>query len=49
MINNLPTHGSKWEKAEDFNPEKIDGLVKKNKRGYLLEIEVSERASRKSQ
>ena len=24
MINNLPTHGFKWKKAEDFTPEKID-------------------------
>ena len=28
IINNLPTHGFKWKKAEDFTPEKIDELVK---------------------
>ena len=40
MINNLPTHGFKWKKGEDFTPEKIDKLVKKDKRGYLLEVDV---------
>ena len=40
MINNLPTHGFKWKNREDFTPEKIDGLVKKDKRGYLLEVDV---------
>ena len=40
MINNLPTHGFKWKKGEDFTPEKIDKLVKKDKRGYLLEVNV---------
>ena len=29
MIQNLPTHGFLWKKAEDFTPEKIDKLVKK--------------------
>ena len=38
MINNLPTHGFKWKKGEDFTIEKIDTLVKKDKRGYLLEV-----------
>ena len=37
MIKNLPTHRFKWKKGEDFIPEKIDKLVKKEKRGYLLE------------
>ena len=32
--------GFLWKKAEDFTPEKIDELVKKDKRGYLLEVEV---------
>ena len=40
MIKNLPTHGFKWKKAEDFIPEKIDELVKKNEREYLLEVDV---------
>ena len=40
IINNLPTHGFKWKKGEDFTSEKIDKLVKKDKRGYLLEVDV---------
>ena len=40
MINNLPTHGFKWKKGEDFTREKIDKVVKKDKRGYLLEFNV---------
>ena len=38
MVQNLPTHGFKW-KGGGFTPEKIDKLVKKDKRGYLLEVE----------
>ena len=40
MIQKLPTHGFLWEKAEDFTPEKIDKLVKKDKKGYILEVDV---------
>ena len=40
MVQKLPTHGLKWKEAEDFTPEKIDELVKKDKRGYLLEVDV---------
>ena len=40
MINNLPTHGFKWKKGEDFTTEKIDELVKKDKTGYLLEVDL---------
>ena len=40
MVQNLPTHGFLWKDAEDFTPEKIDELVKKSKRGYLLEVDV---------
>ena len=40
MINNLPTHGFTWKKAEEFTPEKTDKLVKKGRRGYLLEVNV---------
>ena len=40
MINNLPTHGFKWKKGVDYTPEKIDKLVKKDKRGYILEVDV---------
>ena len=40
MAQNLPTHGFNWKDAEDFTPEKIDELVKKDKRGYLLEVAV---------
>ena len=40
MINNLPTHRFKWKKGEDFTPEQIDKLDKKDKKGYLLEVDV---------
>ena len=40
MVQNLPTHGFKWKDVEDLTPEKIDKLVKKDKRGYLLEVDV---------
>ena len=40
MVQNLPTHGFLWKEAEDFTPEKIDELVKKDKRRYPLEVDV---------
>ena len=40
MVQNLPTHRFLWKKAEDFTPEKIDELVKKDKRDYLLKVDV---------
>ena len=40
MINNLPTHEFKWKKGEDFTPEKIDKLIKTDKRGYILDVDV---------
>ena len=40
MVPNLPTHRFLWKKAEDFTSEKIDEFVKKDKRGYLLEVDV---------
>ena len=40
MVQDLPTHGFKWRKGEDFTPEKINKLVKKDKRGYLLEVDA---------
>ena len=40
MINDLPTHGFLWKKEKDFTHEKVDELVKKCKRGYLLEVDV---------
>ena len=40
MVQNLPTHGFLWKDAEHFSLEKIDELVKKDKRGYLLEFDV---------
>ena len=43
MVQNLPTHGFTCEDGEDFTPEKIDELVKKDKRGYLLEVDVKNR------
>ena len=42
MVQNLPIHGFLWKEEEDFTPEKIDGLVKKD-RGYLLEVDVEYR------
>ena len=40
MLNNLPTHGFKWKNGEEFTPEKTEELVKKDMRGYLLEVDV---------
>ena len=40
MVQNLPTHGFLWKDAEDFTSAKIDELVKKDKREYLLEVNV---------
>ena len=40
MAQNLPTHRFLWKDAEDITPEKIDKLVKKDIRGYLLEVDV---------
>ena len=41
MIQNLPRHGFLWwKKAEDFALKKIDEIVKKDKKGYLLQIDV---------
>ena len=40
MVQNLPTHRFLWKKAEQFTPEKIEALVKKDKRGYLLKVDV---------
>ena len=40
MIQKLPAHGFLWNEAEDFTPEKKDKIVKKDKKGYLLEVDV---------
>ena len=40
LVQNLLTHGFLWKDAEDFIPLKIDELVKKYKRGYLLYVDV---------
>ena len=34
------TYRFKWKNGEDFTPEKVDKLVKKDKRGYLLLVDV---------
>ena len=39
-MQNLPSHGFLWKEAESFTPEKMDELVKKDKKGYLLEVNV---------
>ena len=40
MVQNLQIHGILWKDAGDIAPEKIDDLVKKDKRGYLLDVVV---------
>ena len=40
MVQNLPTHRFKWKNGEDFTPEKVDKLVKKDRMRYLLEVDV---------
>ena len=40
MVQNLPTHGFLWKDTEDFTPEKIDELFKKDKTAYLLGVGV---------
>ena len=40
MIKNLPTHGFKWKNGEGFTTEKIDVLVKKDEKDYVLEVDV---------
>ena len=41
MVQKLPTHGFRWiSKVEDFTPDRIAKLVKKDKRGYILEVDV---------
>ena len=40
MIQKLPIHGFSWENVEDFTPEKLDKLIKKDKKGYILEVDT---------
>ena len=43
MSQELPTHDFKWREMttlEKFTPKSIAKLVKKNKHGYLLEVDV---------
>ena len=40
IVENLPTHRFLWKKIEDFTSEKIDELAKKDKQGYILEVDV---------
>ena len=42
MVQKLPTHGFLWKEAEEFTPEKINGLSKKGRRGYLLDVDVED-------
>ena len=40
-MGNDPKTTNTWKKVEDFKPQKIDELVKKDKGGgYLLEVDV---------
>ena len=41
MVQKLPTHGFRWiNKVEELTPEKIAKLVKKDRKGYILEVDV---------
>ena len=40
MVQKIPTHGFLWKEAENFTLVKIDEFVKKDKRAYLLEVDV---------
>ena len=41
MSEALPTHGFKWVKnVEEFTAKRITKLAKKNKHGYLIEVDV---------
>ena len=40
MIQKLPMFWFAWEKAYGFTPEKIDELVKKDQKEYILEVDV---------
>ena len=41
MIQKLPTHGFRWiNKVEELKPEFINKLVKKDNKGYILEVDV---------
>ena len=42
MVQKLPTHVFLWRKAEEFTPEKIDGLSRKGRRAYLLDVDVED-------
>ena len=39
-VQGLQTHRFNWENGEDLIPEKTDELVKKGKKGYLLEVDL---------
>ena len=41
MAQKLPSQGFQWKKkVEEFTPEKVDELVRKDKEGYLPEVDV---------
>ena len=41
ILQKLPAHGFlRIKKVEEFNPEKIDELIKKDREGYSLEVDV---------
>ena len=41
MVQKLPTHGFRWiNKVEELTPEKIAKLVDKDRKGYILEVDV---------
>ena len=41
MVQKLLTHGFKWiEKVEEFTPQRIVKLMKKDNKRYILEVDV---------
>ena len=41
MVQKLPTHGFLWKNmVGEFTPEKINELVRKDRKGYFLEVDV---------
>lgn len=41
MIQKMPSHGDAWKNSvNNFKPEEIDKLVKKDKEGYIFQFDV---------
>ena len=50
MVQNLPTHGFKWENGEDLTPEKnrLTYQKRQERTSFRGRCEVSKKAARKS-